>query len=139
MEGGTCLRCGTPYEPDDTVCYRCGAPIGETRANTQPVRALRRPEEVQDDPSTPTPTPTASLPALSGAGPSGPITTAPPAAPASASRTARTAKRRPLWPLLLLGCALLLGVFGGAAYLLRLLTAGPAVSPQTSYADPPHR
>jgi hypothetical protein len=137
MEGRTCLRCGAPYEPDDTVCYRCGAPIGETRANTQPVRALRRPTPtvVESD----APPSTAALPARSGAGLSGPITTPPPAASPSSSRAARPTKRRPLWLLLLLGCALLLGAFGGAAYLLRLLTAGPAVSQQTSYTDPRHR
>jgi hypothetical protein len=39
--GGTCLRCGTPYEPDDTVCYHCGAPIGESEGDTAPVRVVR--------------------------------------------------------------------------------------------------
>ncbi|HEX6798341.1 MAG TPA: hypothetical protein VF116_11585 [Ktedonobacterales bacterium] len=39
--GGTCLRCGAPYEPDDTVCYTCGAPIGETEGDTAPVKIVR--------------------------------------------------------------------------------------------------
>lgn len=39
--GGRCLRCGTPYEPDDTVCYHCGAPIGETEGDTAPVKVVR--------------------------------------------------------------------------------------------------
>ena len=43
MEGGTCLRCGKPYEPEDTVCYSCGAPIGETKTPTQPIRTMRTP------------------------------------------------------------------------------------------------
>ena len=39
--GGKCLRCGAPYEPDDTVCYHCGAPIGETQGDTAPVKIVR--------------------------------------------------------------------------------------------------
>jgi hypothetical protein len=128
MEGGTCLRCGTPYEPDDTVCLTCGAPIGETRSNTQPVRALRSRADAAAT--------NATLPAFEVTDSSAPLAAPTPAKP---SQPARQRKQRPLWPVVLLACALVLGAFGGAAYLLRLLTAGPPVSQQTLYTDPGHR
>ena len=43
MEERRCLRCGAPYEEGATVCFTCGASIGELETPTQPVRAPRRP------------------------------------------------------------------------------------------------
>ncbi len=128
MEGGTCLRCGAPYEAEATVCYTCGAPIGETRSNTQPVPALRRlkPDDGADAGQTSAPVATSSMP----------IAPAPPSRPLERATRKR---KRPLWPVLLLACILVLGAFGGAAYVLRLVTASPNVSQQTLYSDPAHR
>ncbi len=50
-----CLRCGAPYDEGATVCFTCGASIGELETPTQPVRAPRRPAP----PAAPTAAPTA--------------------------------------------------------------------------------
>jgi hypothetical protein len=34
----SCLRCGATYPEGAVVCFRCGAPIGDTSIPTQPVR-----------------------------------------------------------------------------------------------------
>ena len=127
MEGGICLRCGAPYEADATVCYSCGAPIGETRSNTQPVPAMRRikPDEAEASSLLPV--------ELVAAAPSASVQMSRPL-PSAARR-----RKRPLWPVLLLACVVVLGAFGGAAYVLRLVTASPNVSQQTLYRDPQHR
>jgi hypothetical protein len=129
MEGGTCLRCGAPYEAEATVCYSCGAPIGETRSNTQPVPAIRRirPDEAEAG---------SSLPVGQVAAASLSVAPVPLSRPLVALGRRR---KRPLWPVLLLACVLVLGAFGGAAYVLRLVTASPNVSQQTLYRDPGRR
>ena len=134
MESGICLRCGAPYDSEDTVCYKCGAPIGETRANTQPVRAVRvpRPEPtaVQTAPPPASHAPTAAQ-------------TPPPArlgpAPAPAPLASSMRRRRARWPVILLGCLLVLLALGAAAYELRMLNAAPPVANQTRYTDPQGR
>jgi hypothetical protein len=122
MEGGTCLRCGKPYEPEDTVCYSCGAPIGETKTPTQPIRTVRTPPAVE--PSQPVPT----------------------TATTSVARVSRSlvatrqtpdsirGRRRRLW-LGLSIVVLALVAAGGGFYLVRGLTAGPPVSSQSTYRD----
>ena len=127
MEAGTCLRCGKPYEPEDTVCYSCGAPIGETKTPTQPIRSMR--------------TPTAAA--------SQPETAPPPPAEVSKSRPLRVSVAVPrkgttignnkrLW--LAMGITLLVLVAaGGGFYLVRGLTAPPPVTNQTTYHDLQHR
>jgi hypothetical protein len=129
MEGGTCLRCGKPYEPADTVCYSCGAPIGETKTPTQPIRTVRTPpvappSEPTHAPTTTTTTATTAIPRV----PRPPV--------ATKETTARVSGRhRRLW--LGLGAALLiLLAAGGGFYLVRGLTAGPPVSSQSTYRDP---
>jgi len=129
MEGGICLRCGAPYEAEATVCYSCGAPIGETRSNTQPVPAMRRIKPDGAEASS-------SPPATQGTASSSPVMPVPMSRPLP--RPAR-GRKRPLWPVLLLACVLVLAAFGGAAYVLRLVTASPNVSQQTLYRDPEHR
>jgi hypothetical protein len=127
MEAGTCLRCGKPYEPEDTVCYSCGAPIGETKTPTQPIRTMR------------------PLPA---ANPSQPIAAAPvperplsrPLAVGVLSPRAPTGAtpRKLLW--LGLGAVVLVLVAAAAGfYVERGLTAAPPVSRQSTYQDPQHR
>ena len=123
MEGGTCLRCGQPYEPEDTVCYSCGAPIGETKTPTQPIRTMRTPAATAPSPPV-APAPRAPRVAT---------------APSSAKETGHR-KRSSMRIWLGLGIALLvLVVAGGSFYLVRGLTAGPPVSSQTTYQDPEHR
>ncbi len=119
---GTCLRCGAPYEADATVCYTCGAPIGETKTPTQPVRAVKSPR-----PAAPEPAPVIAPTSV-------PMRPAPIAQPASPAPRAR---RR--WPVALAVCILVLFVLGGAAYAVRVLTAPPPVATQTTYHDPQHR
>ncbi len=130
MDGGTCLRCGKPYEPGDTVCYSCGAPIGETKTPTQPIRTIRTP---------------------AAASPSQPSQKSQPLSPATESRprpgavathpaSMVTARRRPrrLWVWIGIALVVMVAVAGGL-YVVRGLTAAPPVSSQTTYQDPQHR
>lgn len=122
----TCLRCGAPYEPGQTVCFKCGAPIGETRSSTQPVPAVKVPRAEQPAPPTETP-------ALA------PVQVAP-GAPAVAQAVPSPAKRRRRGGLIVaLVCVIVLAAGGGAAYLARALTAPPSIASQTVYHDPQHR
>src|SRR5262245_43854343 len=109
MESGNCLRCGAPYEPGDTVCYTCGAPIGETRVNTQPVRAVRVPK------AEPAAEPAASQPIIRAAAVVQPPSFAP-ATPAPAALAPHRPRRRARWLGILAGCLLALVVLGAAAY-----------------------
>jgi hypothetical protein len=128
MDDNRCLRCGAPHEPDATVCLSCGAPIGETKSPTQPVRAIKFPTpEVAAEASAPA---SASGAAASLPSPSGVAVTAG-AAPATRS------KRQ--WPIVLLICVFVLAVLAGAAYAVHTLTAAPPVARQTIYHDPQHR
>jgi hypothetical protein len=128
MEAGTCLRCGKPYEPEDTVCYSCGAPIGETKTPTQPIRSVRTPQQAVSPPEA-----AAVEAAAEESRPRPPrvsVTTVP------RPSTGRGNKR--LW--LALGITLLaLVATGGGFYLARGLTAPPPVTSQTTYQDPQHR
>lgn len=126
MDGDTCLRCGAPYTPGQTVCFKCGAPLGETRPNTQPVPAIKIPQpEPPAEPERPHAPP--SLPVRSTA------------APAIAEPAAPVAKRTRRWPLVALIIVLVLAAIGGGAYLVRALTAAPPIATQTLYQDPLHR
>lgn len=120
----TCLRCGAPYEPGQTVCFKCGAPIGETRSSTQPVPAVKVPRAEQPDQPAETPTPVQASP--------GALTVAR-AAPPSAKRGRRGGL------IVALVCVIVLAASGGAAYLARALTAPPSIASQTVYHDPRHR
>jgi hypothetical protein len=128
MDDNRCLRCRAPHEPDATVCLSCGAPIGETKSTTQPVRAIKVPTpEVAAKTSAPASASGAAASAPSSAG----VAVAAGAAPATRG------KRQ--WPIVLLICLLVLAVLAGAAYAVRTLTAAPPVASQTTYHDPQHR
>jgi hypothetical protein len=139
METGTCLRCGTPYEPDATVCYTCGAPIGETKTPTQPVRAVKTPTAAPEPEPEPEPAVSASPLPISPAPPTGPLasTRVHLAIPAQSSIPVKRPRRR--WPIALLICALLLAALGSAAYVVHGITASPQVAQQVTYHDPQHR
>ena len=115
-----CLRCGAPYEDDATVCFTCGAPIGEVKSPTQPVavpRLLRREQSAEGGQRAAEIEPAASPPVT------------PPPLP-----------RRPRWwPIVLVALVAALAVGGGAAYLVRALTASPPVAHSQVYRDPDHR
>lgn len=129
MENEKCLRCGAPYEPDATVCLSCGAPIGETRSSTQPVRAVKvaRDEAV----ATPEPAPEAD--------PSRVRTLAGPALASRPVAVATAGRRGPGARLIAIVFVVVLVLAGGAIYAAHVLTAGPPVSHQSVYHDPQHR
>ena len=118
-----CLRCGTPYDDDATVCFTCGAPIGEVKSPTQPVAIPRLPKrEPAPEASQQTATSAARSPNVSRPAPPPPL------------------PRRPRWwPIVLLAVIAALAVGGGAAYLVRALTASPPVAHSQVYSDPDQR
>lgn len=120
MEAEECLRCGTPYQPGQTVCFTCGAPIGETRTSTHPVPAVRIPRAEEPEHAE------ASAVATGIAEP-----------PADRLPAPRASRKLPLLPVII-AVALAL-VFGGAAYALWTLTASPPVPKSVTYRDPQHR
>ena len=162
--GGTCLRCGAPYEPDDTVCYKCGAPIGETEGDTAPVKIVRtnRQAAAEDalagDGRTPyDPTDAPLAPRGEGPGATTPpevdparITVGssaalrPAAGEARPTPTAVASKRsrrgRRVWVVIVVAAALVLAAAGGALYArYRGTTTPPPVAQQAAYNDPAGR
>lgn len=130
-EAGTCLRCGTAYPAGATVCFTCGAPIGETQTPTQPVRAIARS----------LPQARAAASATNAALPVAPGVAAPVYAstPARASvRPAAKARRGNSWLGSVLIAVLVLVLLGSSAYAIRALTAPAPVAHQTLYRDPAH-
>src|SRR5689334_17622133 len=133
---GVCLRCGKPYEPGDTVCYSCGAPIGETQTPTQPVRAVRRPQPAPELEEPAAPSQPVSATPTAAAQPSLPAVVATASVPAPAARA--TTQRR-VWPRVLLLCVVVLAALGGVAYAIQKLTAAPPVASSALYQDAGHR
>lgn len=130
MENEKCLRCGAPHEPDATVCLSCGAPIGETRSSTQPVRAVKVP---RDEPA-----PTSSEPAPE-ADPSRVRTIAGPALASRPVAVSTPARRGPSARLIAVVFVVVLALAGSAIYAAHALTAGPPIAHQSVYHDPQHR
>ena len=135
-EAGTCLRCGTPYEAGATVCFTCGAPIGETQTPTQPVRAVNVPKSTVTNGPAP-----ASQPAAT----SVTATAAPHSTPGAQAPAAPTAPTPPVSGRRRLGVVgvalitlLVLAVLGGVAYTVRALTASPPITQQTIFRDTAH-
>ncbi|HEX6123231.1 MAG TPA: hypothetical protein VFY89_08720 [Ktedonobacterales bacterium] len=130
MGAQTCLRCGASVEPEDTVCFTCGAPIGDTKTPTQPVNVPRQPR-----PAVPARA-TAEAPA---------IVAAPAAVSAPASRPRSAVPARPLdarsagatpgnrWALLLLGAVVVALLAAGAGLALRATLAAPPVASTSVY------
>lgn len=123
-----CLRCGTPYEDGATVCFTCGAPIGEIKTPTQPVPVPRVPKPEASDPVETEATPVAT------------------AAHSTAARSMvrpgahpATRKRPRRWPFVVLALVVALAAAGGTAYLLRGALAGPPVATRATYRDPERR
>lgn len=150
--GGTCLRCGTPYEPDDTVCYHCGAPIGETEGDTAPVKIVRVNKPAAGN-ALPEATEAPSAPQREGSGVMTPpeidparitvgsaAATRPAASTTASSVTASRAHRgRRAWLFVVIVAALALAAGGGAVYALHSATPAPPVAQQATYTDPSGR
>lgn len=145
----TCLRCGAALDPDDTVCFTCGAPVGESKTPTQPVPV---PKAVKER--------TSALPAVaaeaaahtSGASRPLPPVSAPFTQP-DANAPARSwalslARAKPgsksgvmsrRWPFLALAVVLVAAVALAGGVVLRAALAGPPVPRTITYHDPAAR
>ncbi|HEX8996204.1 MAG TPA: hypothetical protein VF812_09250 [Ktedonobacterales bacterium] len=129
-----CLRCGAPYDEGATVCFTCGASIGELETPTQPVRAPKRP--------------TAQAPAPVAEEAQAPVATATPAAvPASRLLTVGSSyraatpavaprpARRWLWPALVGALVLIAALSVGGYFTARALLASKPVPTTTTFHD----
>ncbi len=125
MASQTCLRCGALCDEDATVCYTCGAPLGEVKSPTQPVPIPKLPKHLQDVEPAPQSTP----PMATGA-----IATLKKPKPETAGVEH---KRR--WPVFVLLAMLVLALLGGGGYLLRAVLAAPPVANTVVYRDPQQR
>ncbi|MGH2487964.1 MAG: hypothetical protein ACRDHE_18345 [Ktedonobacterales bacterium] len=131
MENEKCLRCGTPYEPDATVCLTCGAPIGETRSSTQPVRAVKVPRDEPERPTTESaPAPEADPSRVRTLGSASAAVATKPAQPSAPTR------RGPGRGLIVAVFLLVLALAAGAVYAAHIITAAPPVTHQSVYHDP---
>jgi hypothetical protein len=123
----TCEQCGAPYLEGVTICYSCGAPIGEVEQPTQPVVV---PVHLRARVATLAAPP----PAPAGAEMETPATEAEPAPP----------PRDPLWPprirpvsVALLAVTLVALAVGVVVLHYRLIP--PGVPVDATYRDPGHR
>ncbi len=158
MSERTCLRCGAPYEEGATVCFTCGASIGELETPTQPVRTPKKPTHVSIGATPAGGSPDASaagaLPVSSGA--SG-TSDAPPMDSASASSplpkrvmvgsslptptlpTLAPKPHRRRWPIIIFSSIVAIALLVGGGYVLRAWLAGPPVPKSVTYRDPEGR
>lgn len=126
MAERTCLRCGAPYDEGATVCFTCGASIGELETPTQPVRAPKLP-------AAPEPAIAAPAPPVATAIPTPRVQTVgaralPPVAPPNR------------WPLVVGVVVGVLIVLVGGGLLLRSFLTPATPTPSTSvYHDPQGR
>jgi hypothetical protein len=142
MSERTCLRCGAPYDEGATVCFTCGASIGELETPTQPVKTPKGHVAASGGAASDTPHSDAS-----GA------TEAPPTTPAPASSPAPkrvmvgsslpvaappTAAPKPRRRLRVIGATLIVVIvlLAGGGYALRAALAGPPVPKTVTYRDP---
>ncbi len=146
MSERTCLRCGASYDEGATVCFTCGASIGELETPTQPVRTPkgRAPAIASAAPVEP-PTPIASsvtvAPAVTPAPASSPIpkrvmvgSSLPPPPPVVAPKA-----RRKRWPVIVATLAIVIALLAGGGYAIRAALAGPPVPKSVTYRDPDGR
>lgn len=132
-----CLRCGAPYEEGATVCFTCGASIGELETPTQPVRAPRLPTSTTE----PAPAPVPPAP------PAAPVATIPQGAPGPSRPLVgggasyrgpvapSVAPRRRRWPLLVGALVALVALASGGFFAARSLLAPTPVPTTTTYHD----
>lgn len=140
MAEQVCLRCGAPYDDGATVCFTCGASIGELETPTQPVRAPQRAAQpaavVAPQPAAPS-APSAPLATVSDVSTpaSHPLTVG------SAHYRAPVAPApRPIrWPLIV-GALVVIAALGVGGFIAaRALLAAKPISTVTTYHDPQRR
>lgn len=140
MAERTCLRCGAPYDEGATVCFTCGASIGELETPTQPVRAPKRPAP----PEAPAPLPAEA--------PQAPVATAPtsehvPSRPLTVGSSRQRppvaapprAPRRVRWPVVVVALVVVAALVTGGVIEARALLATPPIPTTTTYHDPQQR
>lgn len=134
MAEHVCLRCGAPYDEGATVCFTCGASIGELETPTQPVRAPQRPAPAEpaarEQPAAP-----ATAVAASPSPASRPLTVG----GASYRAPVAPAPRHINWPLVIVTLVVIAGLATGGVIAARALLAGKPVSTTTVYHDPQRR
>ncbi|GEM_PF-899559 len=152
MAEQVCLRCGTPYEDGATVCFTCGAPIGEIETPTQPVRAPKRtaPETIELPAITPNSGAAHGADGKRAATSAGQVAIASrpgsagaPSAGRLSGRSGRGAliqpRKRTRWPAILLVSAVVVLFIGAAVIEVRGLLAGPPIPKAQVYHDPQGR
>ncbi|MDE3230106.1 MAG: hypothetical protein KGO05_09495 [Chloroflexota bacterium] len=139
MAEHVCLRCGAPYDEGATVCFTCGASIGELETPTQPVRAPQRPA-----PAAPVEQPAAEQPAM----PATAVVASPGPSPASRPLTVGGASYRasvapaprPIrWSLVIVALVVIAALATGGVLTARALLAGKPIPATTIYHDPQRR
>lgn len=165
MEERRCLRCGAPYDEGATVCFTCGASIGELETPTQPVRAPKRPSANATNAVTELATGAASAAAdgalqaheAASAAPANatntfqaPIATVtpPPSRPLTVGSSYQRAnapvaptrrQRRVRWPLVAGALVVLAALLVGGVFEVRALLAPPPIPKTTTYHDQQRR
>ena len=137
-----CLRCGAPYDEGATVCFTCGASIGELETPTQPVRAPKGPFA------------SAAASEAPGAAPDAPSEASLDAPVATATQSqarpltvgshypspapAAHAPRRSRWPLAV-GLLVVVALLAGGVFVARALLAPPPIPQTITYHDQQQR
>lgn len=136
-QGVTCERCGASCEPDATVCFSCGAPIGELEQPTQPVRVPAHLRAGRASAS--------SQEESTGEAEGAPRAPAPPADAAIPTATTTTTwpqrwrRRQIIRTLELAFIVLLVAAMGTGVVVLHYRLIPDGVPAQTLYRDPAHR
>ncbi|HEX8732507.1 MAG TPA: hypothetical protein VF725_10675 [Ktedonobacterales bacterium] len=139
MAEHVCLRCGAPYDEGATVCFTCGASIGELETPTQPVRA---PQRLAPAPhAEPGAAEQTATPATAVAASPGPSPASRPLTVGGASYRAPVAPApRPIrWPLVIVALVVIAALATGGVLAARALLAGKPVPTTTIYHDPQRR
>ncbi|HEV8190010.1 MAG TPA: hypothetical protein VGP82_00770, partial [Ktedonobacterales bacterium] len=113
MASQTCLRCGALCDEDATVCYTCGAPLGEVKSPTQPVPIPKLPQHLQDQDQDVDPAPQSTPPLATS---TSAIATLKKPKPETTG-----AERKRRWPVFVLLAMLVLALLGGGGYVLRAI------------------
>ena len=135
MATQTCLRCGAPAAADATVCFTCGAPIGEVETPTQPVPIPRIPSSAESPADEP------YAPAEARVGATAAVAVAPRRLSLGRGAGGAPAARR-RWPLIALVAVLLVAALGGIGYVVYASLgslSGAPVAQKSTYHDPHHR
>lgn len=154
----TCLRCGAPYDEGATVCFTCGASIGELETPTQPVRTPKKPDKAFSSATPVAVSPDSSStgaqtmsPDLTGARGTPPLESEPISSPApkrmivgsslpvAAPSTPAPQPHKRRWAFIVSSVILAIALLVGGGYALRAALAGPPVPKSVTYRDPDGR